>query len=158
MTKRHPYVRPSIPSDVEYLATNLAEEDMVEATEGGELDPRCALSFGLQVSDECYTAVTADGYPMAIFGVIREPAFDAGQVWMLSTPRVQENVFPVVRQGKQMLDSWLSRYKTLLFIMWEGAHQHRALCEHWGFRINTPTKAFGTLPKVVGVLGGVKER
>jgi len=92
--------RPSIQSDVDYLAPRLRPEDVAEVRANSGFEPHFTLSLGLLYSDKCFTMVTPDGEPVGMFGVGKSNMPNTGIVWMLNTPLLEKHRVQFLRACK----------------------------------------------------------
>lgn len=97
------YVRPSVASDVAFIADNMRAEDIEEVIACGH-DPYEALALGLQMSTPCYTLQDFNQTPIAMVGVSPAPIRAWGLIWMLGTPGIEECKITFLRYSKPALD------------------------------------------------------
>jgi len=106
------HVRDSIQSDVDYLASNLREEDRLEvlASHGNIKE---ALQDGFDYSEECYTIIVTDTNEIAgIYGLCEMDDMVASP-WLLTSPAIHKVWLPFLRQSKQWVAEANLKYPVL---------------------------------------------
>ena len=97
------YIRPSIESDVAFIADHMRVEDVEEVVAAGS-DPFNSLSFGLAQSKPCLTLLNGEGTPIAMCGVAPGAYPNSGAIWLLGTQGIEEVPITFLRYSKQALD------------------------------------------------------
>jgi hypothetical protein len=97
------YIRPSIQSDVEYLAVRLRHADVEELAASG-WTPYDSLSYGLHKGRVCFTMLDPCGLPLGMVGVCPSHEFeDFGVVWLLGTDEIATHQKRFLRQSRPVL-------------------------------------------------------
>lgn len=97
------YVRPSIESDVAFIADHMRVEDVEEVRAAGS-DPLNSLTFGLHHSKPCLTLLNGAGTPIAMCGVAPGAYPNSGAIWLLGTQGIEDSSITFLRYSKQALE------------------------------------------------------
>lgn len=124
-------VRPSVASDVAWVANNIREEDKLDL-EG--IHAADALRLGLELSTKCYT-LTVNHVPAAMFGVNNVPEMGyVGAVWLLGTPLIERAWVYVARNSRKWLEVLEEGFVGTMNRLHEGNSLHRRWLEWLGYR------------------------
>lgn len=96
------YVRPSVASDVAFIAANMREGDVEEVRACGH-EPLTSLYLGYHLSTVCYTLTDFDGTPFAMLGVNMDAASQTGSIWMLGTKGIEDVKVTFLRRCRKAL-------------------------------------------------------
>lgn len=99
--------RPSIRTDVDFLAPRLRPEDLAEVRANSGHDAKTTLLLGHLLSDQSYTMVGYEGDPVGMFGVCPTQTEQVGAVWMLCTEDLVRHTVPFLRNCRK--GGWLER-------------------------------------------------
>ena len=82
-----PYVRESVPEDIEFLAPRLLDADVREIEDVSGNTPLASLTIGFNTSRPCFTLIhPKTGEPFAMLGVVAEEDMKyTGLIWMHCT-------------------------------------------------------------------------
>lgn len=110
-------IRPSIPSDVDYMKENLREQDKEELALMGTKTPEeieNALRFGLEYPEStCYT-LEYQNKIVAMFGVVpNDEDHSSATYWMLSTSDVRKFPKRFLKLAKQYTEYFKAEFDTL---------------------------------------------
>lgn len=97
------YVRPSVASDVAYIADHMRAKDIEEVEACGHTAYQ-ALALGLDRSDPCYTLQDFEGTPIAMCGVTPSWVQGSGMIWMLGTPGIEECRITFLKYSRPALE------------------------------------------------------
>jgi hypothetical protein len=152
-TPPEPFIYPTEPEHLDYIAEHLRESDRRELAEGSYSSPRDALFTGLSLSDCCFTAIDDAGNPGLVFGVTCiDEAGDAllfNIVWMLGTDAIERQKIKFLRYTRKWTDflcrvygrmgNYVASWNTdsIRWLMW---------C---GFRVAAPAGFLNSEPKFV---------
>jgi hypothetical protein len=106
------HVRVSTQADVDYLSTNLRDEDRLEvlASHGSVKE---ALQECFEYSEECYTIIVTDTNEIAgIYGLCEIDDM-TGIPWLLTSPAIHKVWLPFLRQSKQWVAEANLKYPVL---------------------------------------------
>jgi hypothetical protein len=106
------HVRDSIQSDVDYLASNLREEDRLEVL-SSHGDVKKALQDALDYSEECYTIIVTDTNEIAGMYGLCEMEDMVASPWLLTSPAIRKVWLPFLRQSKQWVADANLKYPVL---------------------------------------------
>lgn len=103
-------------ADLVHIAANLrlADANELRATHGDDVDIRHRLIQSVKASEEAFTAFTAYGEPMAVFGVAPISLLGGeGCPWMLGTNTMLRYGRELVTLGRAHADRWNCKYPLL---------------------------------------------
>ncbi|MDP6213163.1 MAG: DUF2833 domain-containing protein [Candidatus Thalassarchaeaceae archaeon] len=134
-------IRPSIHSDIFYVAHRMREEDVAEVRAAGGLDPVQALIEGFKNSRQCYTAEWK-GEPFIMFGVA--PVDDvSGAVWLLGTPTVTKARVAFLKESRRIIDEFHDDFPLLFNFVDARNKVHIRWIEWLGFTFINNHESFG---------------
>ena len=123
--------RPATLKDGFEVAKNLRTDDLNELLGMGHT--HLHIPFGVVTSEHSTTFFTRNGDIAGVAGVSPE-SNGQGQVWMLCTPAIHNEVITFVRQAKQ----WITEVEPEYSLLWNLAdarnHMHHKLLKHLGFK------------------------
>lgn len=100
-------------ADAYYVASRLRGADKAELDALGHTDYLQPLLQGIAQSDPCYTIITPDERPCAIFGVMPVSTPEFGVVWLLGTDEVTANGRDFLRQSSRWMKRMHKKYAVL---------------------------------------------
>lgn len=134
-------VRDLMPSDVIAVVANLRDADAAEITAlVGEENIMAAVEDSAAQSSAAWT-LTADGAPIAVFGVAPSGTAGVGVPWMVGTPGVLRHRRSFMRLCRTYIPEMLARFPTLVNVV--DARNRRAIAwlRHSGFVFGAPVDA-----------------
>lgn len=136
---RSTIVRPSITSDIDYIACNMRPADVAEVHAAGGWDPWEALFHGFTGSDQPWT-IEIEGRPAAMFGVA--PLGDAwprqGALWLLGTPLLETQGFALARHAWTWIAAISADYDAVGNWVDTRNEVHVRFLEYLGFAFGKP--------------------
>lgn len=107
--------RPSTLSDAQFVGVRLRSADRREVkAASGRIDLPEALTDGILMSKPCFTILTPEQQPCALFGAVPDPDNKAfGRVWMLGTDELVKYGRDFLRQSKPWWDYFHRFYPVL---------------------------------------------
>lgn len=102
----NPVYRSPTQEDIEHVAANMRDVDVLEVAASGGRTPLLALVDSINESTISQTAVF-DGVPVAIFGFVYDDISDKAGVWMLCTNDVYKHRATFLRESVRILTGWL---------------------------------------------------
>lgn len=132
------FVKPT-PEAIKFIADNMRPEDVVEVYATANMDPHEALMIEHHGAADYRTIGTADGIPVAIFGLtVHNPLTRLGVPWMLSATQILDYKKDILRYSPQVVDNMLDICPKLLNYV----HTENKLSIRWlkwlGFKIEDP--------------------
>ena len=107
MSRHSPYVRLSVPEDVEALIPNIPDEDNVDVINGWGRPSADMLREIFPQCDECFTIIN-DGAVVGLFGVLPD-----GNIWLMRGRGIDSVAIRFCRHGHEYIKQWLDKYGTL---------------------------------------------
>lgn len=107
--------RPSTLADAQFVGVRLRTADRREVHAlSGRIDIPEALCEGILMSKPCFTILTPDQQPCAIFGAVPDPRNkDFGRCWMLGTDELVKYGRDFIRQSQAWWNVFHSVYPVL---------------------------------------------
>lgn len=102
----NPVYRSPTQEDIEHVAANMRDVDVLEVAASGGRTPLLALVDSVNESTVSLTAVF-DGVPVALFGFVYDEISDKAAVWMLCTHDVYKHRSTFLRESVRILNGWL---------------------------------------------------
>lgn len=121
------YVRPATQDDVNLLAPNLRQADILECKLNAGLEPGDALQMGLDLSAEVHSIMSAAGKPLGMFGVGRTVMKGVGCVWMLASDRLIDYKWQFLRDSRK----WVDHLHTDWPVLWNYVYAKNELHLKW---------------------------
>lgn len=101
-----PVYRSPTREDIEHVAANMRDSDVLEVAASGGRTPLLSLVDSINESTISMTAVF-DGVPVAIFGFVYDEVSDKAGVWMLCTNDVHKHRQAFFKESVRILAGWL---------------------------------------------------
>lgn len=106
-------IRRALEGDVGAISPRLRESDVRELAALSPETPHNILWSSYRKSSECYTTLV-DENPEAMFGVGPHPENTSfGIVWLLSTPILMDRVFQFVRESREFIHRFNTKYPVI---------------------------------------------
>lgn len=111
-------IRPAEGVDIDIIACDMRPADLAEIAATGTEDPVESLSNSMELSvPSCYT-ITADGLPIAMFGIAPvELIPDFGSIWLLGTEEIERYPTAFLRLCKTTLPRLMAPYDMVFNLM-----------------------------------------
>ena len=113
------YQRTTVLQDVRYVADHMRQEDAAECQAQSGSSPPESLLYCYLNSKPCMTMISRHGYPMGMWGVIRESK-TSGRIWMLGCQSMlddERDKRTFLRQSKLELIKVLEQYPVLFNVV-----------------------------------------
>lgn len=144
------FVRISTEADCETVSANMRKADIEEIRANSNSKPIDALRLGLAYSQPCFTIVTEDLDPVAMFGVcpVRRASPKTGQIWMLGTDKMWDIRFDLVKKVSLWLDAITKSYDFVYNVIDKRNRVHIKFIKRLGFQLirEIPEYGHGRLP------------
>ena len=97
----HLSVRDMQQSDIDHLAANLRDEDVLELKAQNGLTPEVALKVVLVVARRCKVICGPNDIPVGVFGVSDTHTVGLGSIWMMATPDLLKHQRQFLRECRE---------------------------------------------------------
>lgn len=134
-------VRPATTEDATFIAARLREDDLDEIRRDHDTDVEKILVFGVMASEEAL-AYEDEGRVFAIGGVIRGED-GCGIVWQTGTPEIEHRPKFYLRETREIMNRWLSRYGKLHNLVGSRNRVSIRYLEHLGYTIEPGVVVLG---------------
>lgn len=134
-------IRKLLPGDIQKIAPNIKEADMVELRAVSTASPEDALLESVAKSTLSLTFHNG-GEPLGIFGY--QERFPGAVVWMVSTPDIAKCGKGLTKQAKAIMDEWSARFPLLWNYVYSGNQTTVEWLKLLGFTIHSTVPSYGS--------------
>lgn len=127
------------------IASKMREADRRECEAFGR-SPKDALRASLRTSLEAMTALSEDGEPLCMVGIVAADMLSGKATpWLLATDRMLEHKTDLVRIGRRVIGAWLDHFPEMENLVSVENVKAIALLRRWGAEVGKERRVIGGL-------------